>query len=124
MATGIDSCNSPSMPTRRDNIGLPPGPQACGPQEPGKSDRKHNVVVGDCGAPVPVTCTPGDRLQPACYRLPTDPEGCYHDDGFVVLTVAGDCSAETGPVVNEAQSPIVGAVRVPCERDGLPNQAI
>lgn len=112
---GVRIPGKPWVPT-------PPGPQFCGQTlRGGIIKNSSNAPVTDvCGIPLPCARTPTEVLQPTCYSLPGFPEGCSLP-GYVRITVNADCSGLRGPVVDEDNQPIVGAVEVPCnDRSGLP----
>lgn len=111
---GVRLRGAPWVPT-------PPGPQFCGERLRGDVPYRSNAPVTDvCGRPFACERSPTVVLQPTCYSLPGFPEGCSLP-GYVRITVAGDCTGVRGPVVDEDNAPIVGAVEVVCSpRSGLP----
>jgi hypothetical protein len=112
---GVRIPGKPWVPT-------PPGPQFCGETLRGgiMLNRSNAPVTDVCGRPLPCARTPTVVLQPTCYSLPTWPPGCFQP-AFARITVADDCSAVRGPIVDEANQPIASATEFPCsERSGLP----
>lgn len=103
-------------------IPTPPGPQFCGTPLPGgRGWQASRDVTDPCGRPIPQFCSPADVLQPVCYRLPTFPPGCVAQ-GFVRIQQSVDCSADQGVVVDANNTPIPGAIQVPCgAASALPN---
>ncbi len=80
------------------------------------ADTNPNRRTDQCGNPFPDVCTPQTVRTPICYLTPAlQSQGVTQGlPGFLVISIAADCSGSVTAIQNAQGAPVVGAFQVAC----------